>query len=89
MAAITSCSTTRAWASPLALTKRRARFRGIAVSPEKAAKSIIDGIKANRYMVFMSLDIRLGYLAQRLFLGPYAVVMRLANAQMQRALKLK
>jgi NAD(P)-dependent dehydrogenase (short-subunit alcohol dehydrogenase family) len=57
----------------------RARFQRHAVSPEKAATAIIKGIKANRYMVFTSPDIRVGYWFQRKFALPYELAMRLLN----------
>lgn len=62
----------------------RDHFRKHAVSPEKAAAAILRGIKANRYMVFTSADIRVGYWFQRKFSWPYELVMRLLNNHMQR-----
>lgn len=62
----------------------RDHFRQRAVSPEKAAAAILRGIKANRYMVFTSADIRVGYWFQRKFSWPYEVAMRLLNNHMQR-----
>lgn len=55
------------------------QFRKHAVSPEKAAAAILRGIKANRYMVFTSNDIRVGYWFQRKFSLPYELVMRFLN----------
>lgn len=57
----------------------RKHFQKRAVTPEKAASAIIRGIKSNRYMVFTSPDIRVGYWFQRKFAWPYEVVMRLLN----------
>jgi NAD(P)-dependent dehydrogenase (short-subunit alcohol dehydrogenase family) len=57
----------------------REQFVRHATTPEKAARAIIDGIKANRYMVFTSADIRIGYWFQRKFAWPYELVMRLLN----------
>ena len=54
-------------------------FQKRAVTPAKAAAAIIKGIKANRYMVFTSFDIRVGYWFQRKFAWPYEIVMRLLN----------
>lgn len=62
----------------------RAHFRKRAVSPEKAAQAILKGIKANRYMVFTSPDIRVGYWFQRKFAPPYEFVMQRLNDHMSR-----
>ncbi len=62
-------------------------FQRHAIKPEQAAKAILRGIKANRYMVFTSLDIRVGYWFQRKFALPYEWVMRLLNSELQRRLK--
>lgn len=62
-------------------------FQRHAIKPEQAAKAILRGIKANRYMVFTSLDIRIGYWFQRKFALPYEWVMRLLNRELQRRLK--
>lgn len=55
------------------------RFVGHAVTPEKAAKQILKGIRHNRYLVYTSLDIRALYLFKRLAWWPYSVAMRVAN----------
>lgn len=65
-----------------AAIKLRERFAKHAITPEKAAAAILKGIKRNRYMVFTSPDIRIGYWSQRLFAPPYELVMRLLNKQM-------
>lgn len=57
------------------------RFQRHAVTPEKAAQAILKGIKNNRYMVFTSPDIRVGYWFQRKFALPYELVMRLLSRQ--------
>ena len=62
--------------------KQRERFAKHAITPEKAAEAILDGIKRNRYMVFTSPDIRLGYWSQRLFAPPYEFIMRKLNDKM-------
>ncbi len=67
--------------------KFRNRFVRHAVSPEKAAEKIIKGIKGNRYMVFTSLDIRVGYWFQRKFAWPYELVMRFMNDEFARLAK--
>lgn len=59
--------------------KLRAMFQKHAKTPEQAAAAILKGIRCNRYMVFTSNDIRLGYWSQRLFAPPYEWVMRLLN----------
>lgn len=55
------------------------RFHTIAVTPEKAASSIIKGVLRNKYMVYTSFDTRFGYWWLRKFAFPYEVVMRVAN----------
>lgn len=64
--------------------KFKRRFRKRAVTPAHAAQKIIDGIKANRYMVFTSFDVRLGYWAQRWFPPPYELVMHKLNDELDR-----
>jgi NAD(P)-dependent dehydrogenase (short-subunit alcohol dehydrogenase family) len=59
------------------------RFQGHAVTPEKAAAAILRGIKAGRYMVFTSPDVRVGWWFQRKFAWPYEIVMRLLNNRLQ------
>ncbi len=66
-------------------TKLRAHFRKRAVSPEQAASAIIRGVKAGKYMIFTSFDIRLGYWFQRKCAWPYEWVMRLLNRGMHAA----
>ena len=61
------------------LTALRGRFIKHAITPEKAASAILKGIKANRYMVFTSSDIWMGYWSQRLFAPPYEFVMTALN----------
>lgn len=67
--------------------KLKARFVGHAITPEKAASAILRGIKCNRYMVFTSLDIRIGYWFQRKFAWPYELVMRYLNNEFHRVAK--
>lgn len=59
--------------------KLQAHFQKRAASPESAAEAILRGIEQNRYMVYTSLDIRVGHWFQRRFELPYAIVMRLLN----------
>ncbi len=60
------------------------RFGEHAVSPERVAEKIIEGIEKNRYMVYTSADIRFGYWVQRKFAPPYELAMRLLNDQLTR-----
>lgn len=54
-------------------------FQKHAVTPEKAARAILKGIKANRYMVYTSFDIAFGHWFQRKFAWPYEIFMQLMN----------
>jgi NAD(P)-dependent dehydrogenase (short-subunit alcohol dehydrogenase family) len=65
-----------------AMRKMTARFEKRAVSPERVAERIVEGIEKDRYMVFTSADIRIGYWFQRKFSPPYELVMRVANQQL-------
>ena len=60
----------------------RQRFQKHAKTPAQAARSVIAGIKANRYMVFTSMEVRVGYWFQRKFALPYELVMRVLNSQL-------
>jgi NAD(P)-dependent dehydrogenase (short-subunit alcohol dehydrogenase family) len=64
-----------------AIQSHTRHFRRVAISPEKAAARILAGIERNRYMVYTSRDIQLGYLLQRTLEPGYALLMRLANAR--------
>lgn len=64
--------------------RMRKRFESHAVSPERAASAILDGIKHNRYLVFTSNDIRIGHWFQRVFSWGYESTMRKLNKQLQR-----
>jgi len=57
----------------------------LAVSPEKVAERILDGIERNRYMVFTSPDGRFLHWLQRKFSPPYELVMRVMNRELDRA----
>jgi NAD(P)-dependent dehydrogenase (short-subunit alcohol dehydrogenase family) len=59
--------------------RMKARFQKHAATPEQAAAAIIRGIERRDYMIFTSLDIRVGYWFQRKFAFPYEVVMRILN----------
>jgi NAD(P)-dependent dehydrogenase (short-subunit alcohol dehydrogenase family) len=65
----------------------RARFQAHAISPDTAAAAILRGIRQRRYLVFTSLDIRVGYWFQRKFAMPYDLVMRLFNHVMHRVMQ--
>jgi NAD(P)-dependent dehydrogenase (short-subunit alcohol dehydrogenase family) len=64
------------------MRKMAARFERRAVSPERVAERIVEGIEKDRYMVFTSADIRIGYWFQRKFSPPYELAMRLFNRQL-------
>ncbi len=55
------------------------RFERHAVSPERAAEKIVEGVEKGRYLVFTSNDIRAMHWLQRKFPPPYELAMRLAN----------
>ncbi|WP_193043599.1 SDR family oxidoreductase [Mycolicibacterium baixiangningiae] len=63
------------------------RFAGHAVSPERAAESILDGVRRNRYLIYTSQDIRALYLFKRTMWWPYSVAMRRTNVLFSRALR--
>ncbi len=67
------------------IRKLKERFEKRAVSPEHVAEKIVEGIEKNRYMVFSSRDIQVGYWFQRKFAPPYELAMRLANRQLTKA----
>jgi NAD(P)-dependent dehydrogenase (short-subunit alcohol dehydrogenase family) len=60
------------------------RFEKRAASPEHVAEKIVEGIEKNRYMVFTSADIRIGYWVQRKFAPPYELAMRRLNDQLHK-----
>lgn len=61
------------------IRKLKARFEKRAVSPERVAERIVEGIERNRYLVFSSADIRVGYWLQRNFPPAYELAMRALN----------
>ncbi|WP_433685118.1 SDR family oxidoreductase [Nocardia sp. CA-119907] len=67
-----------------AVQKGVALFMRHAVTPEQAARSVVCGVERDRYMVFTSPDIRVGYLAQRYFPPSYHLAMRGLNWAMSR-----
>lgn len=60
----------------------RQRFASHAISPERAAAAIMEGIRRRRYMVYTSMDIRLGHWFQRKCAWPYEWIMHLINRQL-------
>jgi NAD(P)-dependent dehydrogenase (short-subunit alcohol dehydrogenase family) len=64
----------------------RQRFRKHAIAPEKAAAAILRGIERDQYLVFTSLDIRVGHWFQRKFALPYEFVMRRLNDALHRVM---
>lgn len=64
----------------------QAGFRRRAVSPEQAARAIVDGVHRDRYLVYTSNDIRLLYQLSRKADPVYALVMRVAHGVANRAL---
>lgn len=67
------------------IRKLKARFEKRAVSPETVAEKIVEGVEKNRYMVFSSRDIQVGYWVQRKFALPYELAMRKMNDVLTRA----
>jgi len=61
------------------IRKLKERFEKRAVSPERVAERILAGIARDRYLVFTSADIRIGYWAQRFCPPLYALAMRKMN----------
>ncbi|MCW2857402.1 MAG: short-chain dehydrogenase [Marmoricola sp.] len=69
-----------------AFRRLQARFKKRAVSPESAARSILDGVRRNRYWVYTSPDIRIAHLAQRYFPPGYVLAMKVMNTVANKAL---
>ena len=67
------------------IRKLKARFEKRAVSPERVAEKILEGIARDRHLVFTSADIRVGYWAQRLCPPLYELAMRKMNDVLVRA----
>jgi NAD(P)-dependent dehydrogenase (short-subunit alcohol dehydrogenase family) len=64
------------------IRKAMARFERRAVTPERVADRIIEGIEKDRFLVFTSRDIQVLHWFQRKFAWPYEMVMRQANERM-------
>ncbi|MCW2795859.1 SDR family oxidoreductase [Nocardioides sp.] len=69
-----------------AFQRAHARFRKRAVTPERAAESILRGVRRNRYWVYTSPDIRAIHLLQRLCPPAYVAAMRAMNYGANRVL---
>jgi NAD(P)-dependent dehydrogenase (short-subunit alcohol dehydrogenase family) len=67
------------------VVKMRKHFQGHAVTPDAAAKSILRGIRKNRFIIYTSADIWVGYFFKRKFAWPYELVIGYIT---QRMLKL-
>ncbi|MBH0780432.1 SDR family oxidoreductase [Nocardia bovistercoris] len=63
------------------------RFRRHAVTPEAAARTVIRAVERDKYMVFTSPDIHVGYLAQRYFPPSYTLAMHIMNWGFHRAFR--
>ncbi|RVW02937.1 SDR family oxidoreductase [Rhodococcus xishaensis] len=68
------------------IVKLTSRFEKRAVTPERVADCILEGIEKNRFMVYTSRDIRFGYWWARKFAPPYEFVMQKANDQFSKLL---
>lgn len=66
--------------------KARKGFQRHAVTPERAAAAILDGVRRNKYWVYTSPDIRLVHLLQRYFPPGYALAMHVFNRAANRVL---
>jgi NAD(P)-dependent dehydrogenase (short-subunit alcohol dehydrogenase family) len=67
------------------IRKLKARFEKRAVTPETVAAKILEGVEKDRYLVFTSRDIQLGYWVQRKFAPLYELAMRRANDYLTKA----
>lgn len=66
------------------VVKMRSHFQGHAVSPDSAARSILKGIRKNRFIIYTSLDIRVGYWFKRHFALPYELVIGFVTNRMMK-----
>jgi NAD(P)-dependent dehydrogenase (short-subunit alcohol dehydrogenase family) len=67
----------------------KSRFKKHAIMPKQAAKSILQGIQKNSYLIYTSFDIRFGYWAQRKFTFIYDWAMQKMNDYFQKTLTKK
>lgn len=68
------------------IARLRGYFRRHAVTPERAAAAILNGVRKRRYLVFTSFDVRFGHWWQRKFAWPYELVMHLLNHLLHRTI---
>jgi NAD(P)-dependent dehydrogenase (short-subunit alcohol dehydrogenase family) len=61
-------------------------FKRVAATPDQAADAIVRGVKANRYWVYTSTDIRIAHLLQRYLPGAYWLLMTATHRAANRAL---
>ncbi|MBZ5709970.1 SDR family oxidoreductase [Nannocystis pusilla] len=66
------------------MVELRRRFRRHAVTPAAVAEAILRGVERDQYMVFTSLDIRVGHWFQQKFALPYEWLMRRLNDRLHR-----
>ena len=66
--------------------KAQAGFKRSAVTPERAAEAILDGIRKGRYWVYTSPDIHAVHLLQRYFPAGYTVAMKVMHTAANRVL---
>ncbi|WP_040296887.1 SDR family oxidoreductase [Alcanivorax hongdengensis] len=64
--------------------KLKQRFQRHAVTPQQAANAILKGLKHNRYLIYTSPDIRLGYWFKRKWAWPFEQVIRVIGLQLDR-----
>jgi NAD(P)-dependent dehydrogenase (short-subunit alcohol dehydrogenase family) len=64
------------------IQKAIAQFERRAVTPERVAARILEGIEKDRYMVYTSPETRIGHWFQRKFAWPYEETMRRLNDRM-------
>lgn len=64
------------------VVRLKKRFQKHAVTPEKAAAAILEGIRRDRYLIYTSPEIRVGYWFKRKFAWPFEVVIRLLGRQL-------
>jgi NAD(P)-dependent dehydrogenase (short-subunit alcohol dehydrogenase family) len=63
----------------------RAEFQAHAISPERAAQKILNGVQRKQALIFTSNDIRWGHWLARKWAWPYELAMRWLSDRLQRA----
>src|SRR3954447_24631998 len=66
------------------IAKQIKLFQRHAITPEKAAAAILDGVRRGRYWVYTSPDIRVVFWTKRRFARPYEMALRFAARQSAR-----